>query len=80
MGLVPDLDDETVKQTQHFIQQTGITWANGIGAEGALEQLGVLQFPSTIVVGRDGKVVWNSTMGGTLEEALEFVVSSGSGV
>jgi hypothetical protein len=49
----------------------GITWLNGYGATGALDALGIRAFPTTIVVGKDGRVVWNDEMGGSLESALE---------
>ncbi|MCA9198865.1 MAG: TlpA family protein disulfide reductase [Planctomycetales bacterium] len=76
VGLVPDTDPELVEQTRAFLQQAGITWPTAVGAEETISAMRVEFFPSHVVVGKDGKVLWNSEMGGTLEAALERAVSS----
>lgn len=61
---------ETLDQTKAFLEEVGIEYLNGYGAEETLTELGVQAFPTKIVVGRDGRIAWHSFAGGTLEQAL----------
>ncbi len=56
---------------QEFLESTGITWRNGYGADATLEALRVTYIPALWVIGRDGRILWNTEASGTLEEAIE---------
>lgn len=77
IGLTPD-GEERLTSVRWFLEQTGITWPNGYGAVETLEKLlpDGGYFPSTWVVGPDGKVTWNEDSPGTLAGAIEEALSN----
>ncbi|REJ85833.1 MAG: TlpA family protein disulfide reductase [Planctomycetota bacterium] len=58
-------------ESELFLSRYDITWPNGYGAGATIDGLGVYGYPTTIVIGKDGKVVWNSMLPGTLREAID---------
>ncbi|HEY2837788.1 MAG TPA: TlpA disulfide reductase family protein [Pirellulales bacterium] len=68
-GLSQD-DANTLEQARVFVKRAGVPWPNGYGASTA-DSLGVEYIPMVFVVGRDGRVVWNSQASpGTLDDAI----------
>ncbi len=57
-------------ESEGFLKDTQITWVNGYGAGPTVDRLGVEAFPTTYVIGKDGRVRW-SAEGSGLEGALE---------
>ena len=70
VGLTSDSSNE-VEDVEEFLDATGITWPNGYGADETFIAYGVEYIPTTVVVGADGRVYWNSDRPGTLEQALD---------
>ncbi len=59
-----------------WLREHKITWPNGYGDETG-EAFGIEYYPSTFVVGRDGKIFWsdeNEEVG--LQEAIEKALSA----
>ena len=50
--------------------QTGSIGPMPYGAADALNRLGITELPTTLVVGPDGIVTWNSSQPGTLHDAI----------
>ena len=59
-----------IPKMDRFLRETGITWPNGYGAVKTLQTLGADRIPLTWVIGRDGKIAWNSASPGTLEDGI----------
>ena len=72
IGLTPDSDD--VEDVREFVDEIGIGWPVGYLADESLDALHVSGYPTLIVVGPDGRIVWNDEQGGTLQDALETVL------
>lgn len=70
IGLTPDSRDK-LPDIQAYLDDFEIPWVNGYGAMSTLQSLGVQVLPTKLVVGRDGKVLWRSDQGGSLDEAIE---------
>lgn len=65
------IDDTTqgLEDARIFVKRAGVPWPNGYG--GILPtRLGVTAIPTVFVVGRDGRVVWNSSNAGSLDDAI----------
>lgn len=75
IGLTPDEKDQ-LDESRAFLEAFGITWPNGYGAQETLDRLQVTGYPSTLVIGRDGTVVWNDDSPGTLDQALEQALAA----
>ena len=69
IGLSPQGSDSR-PQIEAWAKQLKIPWSLGFGAEKTLLALEVPGYPTTFVVGRDGKVVWHSFLGGSLDQAI----------
>ena len=63
-----------------FLKETGIQWPNVYGATTAFEQFEVRRIPAVFVIGRDGKIAWNSGSRSKtkLEDAIEEALASES--
>jgi hypothetical protein len=75
IGLVAE-GEGAKRGTQAFIDYFQIPWPNGYGAAATLEALGVAGFPTTLVIGADGRVVWNHEMAGDLEQAIDKALAT----
>lgn len=75
MGLTPEGAD-AIPQGEQFLKSNGVPWVSGYGAEGMIQALEVKAFPTEIVFGKDGKVVWHSFMNGDVETAISNAVSA----
>ena len=65
-------DDPYVPYIEQFLEQTGITWLNGYGAEATLERFKVKLFPTLYVIGTDDRIAWTgSAPTDGLEEGIE---------
>jgi thiol-disulfide isomerase/thioredoxin len=60
-----------------FIRDAGIRWPTAYGADATISSFGVRFLPTVIVIGRDGRVFWNSELGGTLDEAIRGALAQG---
>lgn len=58
------------------MDETGMKWVNGCGAVASLRALGIQGFPTKFVIGRDGRVAWNSDQPGTLESAIDAALAN----
>lgn len=70
IGLTPE-DESEVQIVQAFVDDFGIRWPIGYGAQSTIDALGVFAFPTIIVIGADGKVIWNDEQRGDLDSAIE---------
>lgn len=77
IGLTPEGRGD-LAAIEEAIQDGNIPWSNGYGAQESLEAYQVPAFPTHFVIGRDGRVVWNSFESGTLEEALDKALADGT--
>ena len=59
IGLTPDPATD-IDAVQQFIDRNGLKYPNGYGALQTLIDLDAQYFPAMWVVGRDGRVLWNS--------------------
>jgi hypothetical protein len=60
-----------IPEMKKFLDHFHITWPNGYGANLTLDQLAIEGIPRVWVVGRDGKIVWEDDLPGTIENAIE---------
>jgi peroxiredoxin len=77
IGLTPD-SERDLPNVRRFLEKTGIPWPNGYGAVKTLEKFMTDggYFPSTWVIGADGKVAWNEDSPGQLAEGIEQALSN----
>lgn len=71
------LTDETVDDLEKidaFALQLKVAWPIGYGARETTRNFKIPGYPTTFVIGRDGKVVWNSFEMGTLDGAIRKVM------
>ncbi len=67
------LTDETessLAEIDRFVERLNVPWPIGYGAGSTIRKLKVPGYPTTFVIGRNGKVVWNSFESGTLDGAI----------
>lgn len=69
MGLTPEGAD-ALPESRAFVERLEIPWPNAYGAAETVEALGVRALPTVFVVGRDGKIVWNSMLHGDVADAV----------
>jgi hypothetical protein len=72
----PPADRDTVER---YAGQFGIDWPIGLGARETISALQVRAYPTTIVLGRDGRVAWNSMLRGSLDAAIERALAAADG-
>jgi thiol-disulfide isomerase/thioredoxin len=75
IGLTPD-DEQMLEESRAYLDHYGITWPNGYGAQETLDRWKVTGYPSTFVVARNNRIVWNADSPGTLDEAIERALSN----
>jgi thiol-disulfide isomerase/thioredoxin len=68
---------DKLDDTRAVVEGENLTWPNGYGAGGIINALGVKAIPSVFVIGKDGRVVWNSDRPGSLEEAIDSALGKG---
>jgi len=75
VNLTPE-DGRSYENLMAFKQTHGVSWPMGYGAGPTLEALGVNALPTKFVVGREGRIVWNSIKQSnvTLEQAIEHAL------
>jgi len=56
-------------KTLAFLKRTGITWKVAIASSNP-NDYGIQGFPTTFVIGKDGKIAWHDEMGGTTKDAI----------
>lgn len=78
VSLTSETADE-FKAVQQFTEEHKIPWPVGYGADRTLDALQVTGIPTTFVVGRDGKIVWNDEVDGSFESAVEEALSAPTG-
>lgn len=62
---------ESLLSSQEWLKAQGVTWPSGIDASATIEKLRAPGFPMTYVIGRDGKIVWNSDVPGDIVAAID---------
>ncbi|MDG2385779.1 MAG: hypothetical protein P8N76_29195 [Pirellulaceae bacterium] len=62
--------------SETFIKNNGIPWPNAYGAVKAIEDLEVKVYPTEIVVGKDGKVAWHSSLTGKTSVAINQALAA----
>jgi len=67
--------EEQLPALRAFIEQFGTTWPIGYGATPFLKELEIYLYPTILVVGRDGRIRWDShqrrgTFGRAIRDAL----------
>lgn len=55
---------------QAYVTACGFTWPNGYGADLTIDALKIEGIPRIWVVGKDGTIVWDNWLEGTIEEAI----------
>jgi len=65
----------TLPDTESIVNSAKLAWPNGYGAGATIQALGVEAIPAVFVIGRDGRVVWNSDRRGTLNDAIDSALS-----
>ena len=65
-----DEGESALSDIDTFAQKLSVPWPIGYGARETTMSLNVPGYPTTFVIGRDGKVVWNSFKIGTLDGAI----------
>lgn len=66
-------------ESEAFIKALNIPWVNGYGAGPTMDRLGVEAFPTTFVVGKNGRVYWvaaGAGLEGILERAIEEALAA----
>jgi thiol-disulfide isomerase/thioredoxin len=65
--------EAALTESQQFIATAKIPWVNGYGAIETLTAFGSEYIPAVWVIGRDGKILWNSSLAyqESMDEALE---------
>ncbi len=76
LGLTPD-GRSKLDEIEGFIRDAGIRWPTAYGADSTISSFGVQYLPTVIVIGRDGRVFWNSELRGTLDEAIRGALAQG---
>ncbi len=68
-------------ESEAFLKDENISWVNGYGANATIDRLGVEAFPTTFVIGKNGRVYWSATgagLEGVLERAIEEALQAES--
>ncbi len=69
-----DLQREAVVE---FVERFGITWPVGLAANETLAALDVEGYPTLIVIGRDGRIIWKDHFAENgLEQAIEHALAA----
>jgi len=70
VGLTPD-GSNSLSEISTFVEETGMTWPIGYGAQQSLVAFNVEYFPTLIVIGADGRIAWTNEERGSLGVALD---------
>lgn len=74
IGLTSESAD-AIPKIESFMKKVGITWPNGYGANQTLRDLGVEYIPHTVVIDREGMIVWTSDADTDLEFGIELALA-----
>lgn len=61
---------DALEKIENFVSTLEVPWPIGYGARETTSQYEIPGYPTTFVIGRNGKVVWNSFEMGTLDGAI----------
>jgi hypothetical protein len=65
------------EQVVEFVERFGINWPVGLAADETLAALDVSGYPTLIVIGRDGRIVWRDHFAENgLEQAIEHALAA----
>ena len=70
LGLTGE-DERNLLEIKNFLHLHKVTWPNGYNAHETLFEFEAEFIPAVWVIGRDGKIVWNSDSRKSLEEGIE---------
>jgi hypothetical protein len=70
LGLT-DEGADAIDEIESFADRLSVPWPIGYGATSTTNALKVPGYPTTFVIGRDGKVAWNSFMAGSLKGEID---------
>ncbi|MBI2826286.1 MAG: TlpA family protein disulfide reductase [Planctomycetia bacterium] len=68
--------EEALDQSRAFVSDLGIPWPNAYGAGTTIDALRVEAIPTVFVVGRDGRIMWNTDRRGTMEDAIKDALAA----
>ena len=63
-------DAGAMQKIENFVSTLKVPWPIGYGATETTQKYEIPGYPTTFVIGRNGKVVWNSFEMGTLDGAI----------
>ena len=63
--------EDELEKIDGWAQSLQIPWSIGYGASKTLEAFEIPGYPTTFVIGRDGKVAWHSFRSGSLDRAIQ---------
>lgn len=65
-----DQTADALESIESFATKLKVPWPIGYGADETTKKFEIPGYPTTFVIGRNGKVVWNSFETGTLDGAI----------
>lgn len=71
-------ESDSIPKLDAFVAEYRVPWPIAYGGMPTLDALGVEYFPSLYLYGVDGRQMWNDSMGGSLEDALDQAVAQGA--
>jgi thiol-disulfide isomerase/thioredoxin len=74
LGLT-SMTSHTLRKSEQFVKEEGLTWPQGYGAEAPLQQLQIHSIPQVLIVGRDGKIAWDRSSREPIEDALDRLLA-----
>ncbi|MBI1345065.1 redoxin family protein [bacterium] len=75
LGLT-SMDEEYLFESRKFIEHEAIPWPQAYGAVAPLDRLRADAIPQVWIVGRDGKIAWDSRSDEPVEQALERALAA----
>lgn len=65
----------SMNKTKAWLKKLGVPWIVGLGSK-SLETYKIRYFPTTMVIGKNGKIAWTDTQGGSVETAIEKALAA----
>lgn len=71
-----DEPPESIEKIKTFLNKHNVTWPNVYGATETFKQFDVKVYPTTWVIGADGRIAWSSGDREPIEEAIKKALSA----
>lgn len=75
VGLSGD-EADAIPQMQEYIERFGISWPNAYGAQPLAESLRIRGYPTLMVFGRDGRLLWSGHGHDQLTQIIDQALES----